>query len=44
MILVQIILDFFFIQFGLTIYPYDEHIIIDYVIDLKTYLIYKPID
>ena len=35
--------DFFCIQFGFNVYPYDEHIIVDYVIDLDTYQVYKPI-
>lgn len=34
--------DFFYIQFGFNVYPYDEYIIVDYVIDLDTYQVYKP--
>ncbi|KES14885.1 Aldo/keto reductase family [Gilliamella apicola SCGC AB-598-I20] len=34
--------DFFCVQFGFNVYPYDEYIIADYVIDLDTYQVYKP--
>lgn len=33
----------FCVRYGYDVYPYDENITVDYVIDLDTHLVYQPI-
>ena len=40
---IQDFISVFCARYSYDIYPYDESIQVDYVIDLDTYLVYKPV-